>query len=258
MATTTRYSSGSSASRTPKQGRFATTRWSLVLHAGRSGSTGADDALASLCRTYWFPLYAHVRRRGHRPHDAEDLTQAFFVRLLAQRTLERADPARGRFRSFILAVLDRFLADEWDKVRAQKRGGGQEVVSLNVEAAERRLELEAPEAGSPDQAFDRRWAGALLEHVLQQLETEYAAAGRAGLFDALKPTLIGARASQPYAALAAQLGSTEGALKVAVHRLRQRYRELLEAGIADTVATPEAAAEEKRHLIRALAGGLNV
>lgn len=254
MATPARDSSVATARNAAEPARFATTRWSVVLHAGRSDSTGTNDALANLCRTYWFPLYAHVRRRGHRPHDAEDLTQAFFARLLAQRTLARADPARGRFRSFILAVLDRFLADEWDKVRAQKRGGGQAFVSLDVAAAERRLELEAADNGSPDRAFDRRWANALLEDVLQQLQSEYAAAGRAGLFEALKPTLVGIRESQPYAELAARLGSSEGALKVAVHRLRKRYRELLEAGIADTVTTPEEANEEKRHLLRALAG----
>jgi RNA polymerase sigma-70 factor (ECF subfamily) len=235
--------------------QFATTHWSVVLRAGRHDTPRARDALERLCRTYWFPLYAHVRRRGHGPHDAQDLTQEFFARLLAGQTLGRADPARGRFRAFILTALDHFLADEWDKARAQKRGGGAEILSLDLAAAEQRFDLEPVDAAAPDKAFDRQWALALLETVLTQLEVEYRRDGKAALFAALRQTLTGARESQPYGELAARLGLSVGAVKVAVHRLRQRYRALLQAEIAHTVASPEEVQEELRHLFRTLAGG---
>lgn len=240
----------------PHPARFATTRWSLVLQAGRGQDTDAHAALSRLCGTYWFPLYAYVRRRGFGPHDAQDLTQAFFARLLAQRTLGRADPARGRFRTFLLTALAHFLADEWDKLRARKRGSGRDVLSLDLAAAERRFELEPVDGGvTPDQAFDRHWALVLLETVLQRLEAEYAQAGQAAQFAVLKAALVGGRESQPYAELAARLGSSEGAVKVAVHRLRKRYRELLQAEIDETVTTPEEAAGELRDLFRALGSG---
>jgi RNA polymerase sigma-70 factor (ECF subfamily) len=234
---------------------FEPTQWSVVLRAGRNDTPRAQQALARLCQTYWYPLYAHVRRRGHGAHDAQDLTQEFFARLLARQTLERADPARGRFRTFILTALDRFLADEWDKSQAQKRGGATEILSLDLAAAERRFDLEPADTAAPDQAFDRQWALALLETVLNRLEDEYRCDGKANWFGALQPTLTGARESQPYAELAANLGSSEGAVKVAVHRLRKRYRVLLQAEIVETVATPEEAPEEMRYLLRALAGG---
>ena len=234
---------------------FAPTQWSVVLRAGRNDTPRAQQALARLCRTYWYPLYAHVRRRGLGTHDAQDLTQEFFARLLARQTLERADPARGRFRTFILTALDRFLADEWDKARAQKRGGGADVLSLDLAAAEQRFDQEPADSAAPDQAFDRQWALALLETVLSRLENEYRRDGKADWFAALRPTLTGAGESQPYAELAARLGSNEGAVKVAVHRLRKRYRALLQAEIAETVASPEEAPEEMRYLLRALASG---
>ncbi len=238
-----------------RNARFMTTRWSIVLHAGRGEGTGARDALARLCGTYWYPLYAYVRRRGYNAHDAQDLTQEFFARLLAQRTLGRADPARGRFRSFILTALGHFLSDEWDKGRAQKRGGGHDLVPLDFAAAEQRFELEpADGTDAPDRAFDRQWALALLDTVLHRLEEDYARAGRTALFAALKATLVGGRESLPYAELASQLGSSEGAVKVAVHRLRKRYRELLEEEIDETVASPDEGREELRHLLRALGG----
>lgn len=241
-------------SRPPDGARaFATTQWSIVLRAGREQGSESRDALGRLCRTYWYPLYAHVRRRGHAPADAEDLTQAFFARLLEGRVIGRADPARGRFRSFLLTTLDHFLIDEWQRSRARKRGGGGTIASLDVEAAERRLENELADADAPDRAFDRRWAMALLEAVLRRLEAEHARDGKAGLFRALKPTLVGSGEAQPYAVLAAQLGLTEGAVKVAVHRLRRRYRELLRAEIAETVTSAEEARDELQHLFRALA-----
>jgi RNA polymerase sigma-70 factor (ECF subfamily) len=235
--------------------RFATTRWSVVLHAGRPASRGssARDALARLCRTYWFPLYAHVRRRGFSPHDAEDLTQEFFARLLARQSIAQADPTRGRFRAFILTALNHFLADEWDRARAEKRGGTREVFSLDMAEAEDRFTPIRDPAMPPDQMFDREWALAVLRTVLAKLEAEYSTAGKADLFAVLKPTLTGARDSQPYAELAAQLGRNENAVKVAVHRLRQRYRALLQAEIADTVASGDDANSEMRVLIQALA-----
>ena len=215
---------------------FAPTRWSIVLRAGREDHAEARAALARLCEIYWYPLYAHVRRRGHSPADAEDLTQAFFAQLLRRGLVAKVDPARGRFRSFLLTALDHFLHDAWQKQRAGKRGGQHALLSLDLAGAERRLELEAVDGGeTPDQAFDRRWALALLATALQRLEADYESTGKAAFFSVLKPTLLGSGKSQPYAALGAQLRMTEEAVKVAVHRLRRRYRELLQAEIAETV-----------------------
>lgn len=237
-----------------RQARFATTRWSIVLRAARPEAAGAGEALARLCHTYWFPLYAEVRRRGFNAHDAQDLTQGFFARLLERDLIARADPARGRFRSFVLTALKHFIADEREHARAQKRGGGQVPVSFDAEAAEKRFHAEPADEAAPDTAFDRQWALVLLGEVLARLEREYRDAGKARHFAILKPALTGARDAQPYAQLAAELGATEGAVKIAVHRLRRRYRELLEAEIAQTVASPEDAAAELNDLFRALAG----
>ena len=157
--------------------RFVTTHWSVVLVAGRTDSTRAQNALARLCQTYWYPLYAYVRRRGHSPHDAQDLTQEFFARLLERHTLAIADPNRGRFRSFLLSTMNHFLAHEWEKVRAQKRGGGCQILSLDLAQAEERYDLEPAGNSSPDKLFDKHWATALLEEVLNQLEAEYQHAG---------------------------------------------------------------------------------
>ena len=234
--------------------RFVTTHWSVVLVAGRTDSTRAQNALARLCQTYWYPLYAYVRRRGHSPHDAQDLTQEFFARLLERHTLAIADPNRGRFRSFLLSTMNHFLAHEWEKVRAQKRGGGCQILSLDLAQAEERYDLEPADNSSPDKLFDKHWATALLEEVLNQLEAEYQQAGKAELFAALKQTLTGTRESQPYAVLATRLGMNEAAVKVAVHRLRKRYRELLRAEITNIVADPEQADDELRHLVTSLAG----
>ena len=234
--------------------RFVTTHWSVVLVAGRTDSTRAQSALARLCQTYWYPLYAYVRRRGHSPQDAQDLTQEFFARLLERHTIANADPNRGRFRSFLLSAMNHFLAHEWEKLRAQKRGGGRQLLSLDLARAEERYDLEPADNSSPDKLFDKHWAGALLEEVLNQLEAEYQQAGKAGLFAALKQTLTGTHESQPYAVLATRLGMNEAAVKVAVHRLRKRYRELLRVEIANVVADPEQAEDELRHLFTALAG----
>ncbi len=233
---------------------FPVTHWSLVLSVGKSDTTRAQAALSQLCQTYWFPLYAHARRRGYSPHDAEDLTQEFFAQLLERQALAVADPQRGKFRSFLLAAMNHFLATEWHKARAKKRGAGQLVISLDLSAAEQRFDLEPADNASPDKLFDRQWALALLDAVLQSLEAEYADAGKTDFFSALRPTLTGARESQPYAELAAKLGLSEAAVKVAVHRLRKRYRDLIRAEIADTLADPAEVEAEIRHLFAALAG----
>ena len=234
--------------------RFVTTHWSVVLVAGRSDSTRAQHALGRLCQTYWYPLYAYVRRRGHSPHDAQDLTQEFFARLLERHTIANADPNRGRFRSFLLSTMNHFLAHEWDKVRAQKRGGGRQILSLDLARAEERYDLEPVDHSSPDKLFDKQWASALLEEVLNQLEAEYQQSAKTELFATLKQTLTGTRESQPYAVLATRLGMNEAAVKVAVHRLRKRYRELLRVEITNVVADPEQTDDELRHLFTALAG----
>ena len=238
---------------TPHQAVFATTHWSVVLTAGRSDTTGAQDALARLCQTYWYPLYAYVRRRGHRPEDARDLTQEFFARLLERHWVERADRERGRFRSFLLSAMNHFLADEWDKARALKRGGGQIPVPLQFDTAETRYGHEPVDDSTPEQNYERRWALTLLDTVLQRLRSEYEQDGRANLFTALHPCLIGERTEQPYAQLAAELGVSEGTVKSAVHRLRQRYRQLLRDEIAQTVDGVGEVDEELRHLFAVLA-----
>ncbi len=233
-----------------RQPAFLTTHWSVVLAAGRANPTRAREALERLCRTYWYPLYAYVRLRGHSPEDAKDLTQDFFARLLAAHSLAHADPNRGKFRSFLLGAMNHCLADEAAKGRAQKRGGGRALIPLDLIDAEQRFEPEPADAAAPDQAFDRHWATALLSEVLARLETEYRREGKVELFDALRQTLVGARESQPYALLARQLGLNEGALRTAVHRLRKRYRELIREEVANTVSSPEEIDDEIRYLFR--------
>ena len=233
---------------------FVTTHWSVVLTAGRNDTARAQAALERLCQTYWYPLYAYVRRRGHSPEDAQDLTQEFFARLLEHNWLGRADQQRGRFRSFLLSAMNHFLSDEWDKARAQKRGGKFTHVPLEFEVAETRFSHEPIEHITPEQNFERRWALTLLDEVLRRLRSEYEQDGRGQLFAALNPCLVGDRNSQPYAELAVKLGITEGTVKSAVHRLRQRYRQLLRDEIAQTVAAPGEVDEELRHLFAVLAG----
>jgi RNA polymerase sigma factor (sigma-70 family) len=234
-------------------GYFVTTHWSVVLTAGRSDTPRAHAALEKLCRAYWFPLYAYVRRRGYSVEDAQDLTQEFFARVLERHWLARADQAKGRFRTFLLTAMERFLANEWDKVRALKRGGGQRNIPIQLNTAETRYGVEPADTGTPEQAFEYRWAVALLDQVVTQLEAEFRARDQADLFASLKPCLVGDRAALPYAELAAKLGIEEGTVKVAVHRLRQRYRELLRAEIANTVESPAEVDAEMRHLFNVLA-----
>jgi len=226
-----------------------------VLAATRSDTTQAQAAMENLCRAYWYPLYAYVRRRGHPAQDAQDLTQAFFARLLERHWVGDADRERGRFRTFLLTAMSRFLSDEWDKVLAQKRGGNVTHVPVQLDTAETRYGHEPLDEGTPEQYFERRWALTLLDTVLQRLRTEYEYAGKGELFAALNSCLVGDRESQPYAELGSKLDMNEGAVKVAVHRLRKRYRTLLRAEIAETMAAGEDVDEELRHLFAVLAGG---
>jgi RNA polymerase sigma factor (sigma-70 family) len=236
----------------PHPGRFATTRWTLVVAAGAQTRPESRAALAQLCETYWYPVYAYVRRRGHSADDAADLTQAFFAELLEKQSLAAADRDRGRFRAFLLTVLKRFLGHERDRARAQKRGGGRRVVSLDISAAEGRYQLEPAHDATPDRLFERRWALTLLEQVLARLADDYAARGKSDLFEHLKVFLTGSSGAPPYAEVAAGLGMTESAVKVAVHRLRQRYRDLLHEEIAATIAGPEDVGDELSRLMAAL------
>lgn len=229
------------------QRSFSATRWSMVLAAAGE----SDDALAALCRAYWFPLYAFVRRQGVAPHDAEDLTQGFFQHLLAKGALGHVARDRGRFRTFLLASLKHFLADERDRAAAQKRGGGLAAISFDACDAEARYTIEPRDDLSPDRLFDRRWALAVIDRALARLHAEYAASGKGALFDALRPLLTGGAASS-YVELGAQFRMNEGAVKVAVHRLRQRYGAALRAEIAETVETAEEVDVELRHLLDAL------
>jgi RNA polymerase sigma-70 factor (ECF subfamily) len=233
-------------------GQFALTHWSVVLAASRSESTHAQAALEQLCATYWHPIYFFVRRQGHRPADAQDLTQEFFARLLARNDLATVERSKGRFRSFLLASLKHFLANEWDKTKAQKRGGGQVPLSIDGSAAESSYAFEPVENITPERLYERRWALALLQQVLSQLKTEYTREGKAEVFAALKGTITGEERATGYAQIAKTLGTSEGAVKVAAHRLRKRYRELLRAEIAHTVSGPEEIEEEIRALFAAL------
>jgi RNA polymerase sigma-70 factor (ECF subfamily) len=238
---------------TPGAAQFAMTHWSVVLAAGRNDSVDARDALEELCRTYWLPIYAFVRRQGHGPHDSQDLTQGFFERLLGKNALSEVDRSKGRFRSFLLGSVKNFLANEWDKATAQKRGGGQIPVPINTATAENLGEFEPVDHITAEQIFERRWALTLLEHVLHRLRREYAMDGRESLFEELKATLTEVSRSVPYVEIARRLGTTEGAIKVAVYRLRQRYRELLRAEIGRTVASEAEVDDEIRNLFTALA-----
>lgn len=231
---------------------FVTTHWSVVVAAGRADTAPARDALARLCQAYWHPLYAYVRRVGHSPHDAQDLTQEFFARLLAKNFLAGADESRGRFRSFLLASLKHFLANEWDKARAQKRGGGRTFISMDFATAETACHFEPADPVTAEKIFERRWALTLLDQVLRRLRKEYTASNREKLFEQLKPTLTEASHAVRYSEIASRLGTSEGAVKVAVHRLRQRYREVLRAEIADTVAGAGDVDDELRNLFAAL------
>lgn len=235
-----------------RAGRFATTRWSVVCASGKE-DTAAQAALTALCETYWYPLYAFLRRRGCSQEESEDVTQAFFARLLERGWVRSADRDRGRFRTFLLTALVRFLSKERDKERAEKRGGGRAKLSLDFEAGETRYRLEPADEGTPDRLFERRWAMTVLDRVLARLEEEHGDdPARAAKFAALKPLMTASDAAAPYAEVAATLGMSEGAVKVAVHRLRKRYKELLRDEVAQTVSDAATVEQELSDLRAAL------
>jgi RNA polymerase sigma factor (sigma-70 family) len=232
--------------------QFATTQWSVVLNAGRSDLPEAREALEKLCRTYWYPLYLYVRRQGHSPEDAEDLTQGFFARLIGRRDLEVVRRERGRFRSYLLVCLKHFLVNEWKSGQRLKRGGGQTFLTIDHLAAEDRYADEPGHNETPEKAFERGWAATILEQVLRRLQAEYSQSGRAEQFELLRAFLLGEPDRASHGEIAHRLGTTEGTIKQALHRLRKRYREALREEIAQTVATPGDIEEELRHLVTLL------
>jgi RNA polymerase sigma-70 factor (ECF subfamily) len=237
----------------PQAVRFATTRWSLVVSAGgQHDALAAREALATLCQAYWYPLYAFLRRQGTPAEDAQDLVQAFFVEVIEKDRLAAADRERGKFRSFLLASLKHFQANEWRRATAQKRGGKAAPVSLDLEAGERRFALEPAHELTAERIFLRQWAMTLLEQTLAALRQEFSAAGKAELFERLKEHLGASGERVPYRELAEELGTTEGALKVATHRFRARWREVLREQIAQTVAGPEEVEDELREMFDAV------
>lgn len=235
-----------------QDGWFATTHWSVVLTAGHHSTTGATEALEKLCRAYWYPLYCFGRRQGLSPFDAEDLTQGFLAHLLERKTLQKVSREKGRFRSFLLAALKYFLADQRDKERAQKRGGGCAVVSLDEEGAEQRYQRECSDDLDADKLYERRWAMAVLDRAFVRLREEFIIADKAILYDELRGLQDDVSEAAPYADVATRLGMPVNTLKSHVHRFRQRYRELLGEEVAQTVSTPVEIAEELRHLIAAV------
>jgi len=232
---------------------FVTTRWSVVLGAGQDDTTLAQDALGRLCQTYWYPLYAYVRRKGYTPEDAQDLTQEFFARLLSKKTLRQIRREGGKFRSFLLTAMNHFLVDEWRKLKAEKRGAGQ-IVSLDGREAETRYEREPVDEITPEKLFQQNWALVLLDTVYARLEGEYKEEGKERIFEVLRFCLTGERSKVPYAELAKQLRTAENTVKTLVHRLRARYRELLREEVGQGVVSRAEAEEELRCLFRALAG----
>ena len=231
---------------------FTTTHWSVVVAAGHEDSSQARAALETLCRTYWYPLYAYVRRRGQSEHDAQDLIQGFFALLLQRQALQKVEPGRGKFRSYLLTALNHFLIDEHDRQQAQKRGGGQAVISLDAHEAEQRYRLEPSDTETPEKLFDRRWALALIDGAMERLQQEFVADNNTLLFQQLRGFIVDGADNRPYAEVAQQVGMSEEAVKKAVQRLRRRYREAIREEIAQTVATRSEIEEELRHLVSVL------
>jgi RNA polymerase sigma-70 factor (ECF subfamily) len=236
-----------------KSSPFSTTHWSVVMSAGSDDSGRATVALERLCQAYWFPIYAFTRRRGSDAHEAEDLTQSFFAFLLEKEALRKVDRCKGRFRTFLLAALTNFLANEWDKRRALKRGGEHQFVSFDDAAAEACYLKEATDSLTPEKLFERRWAVTLMGQVFARLKQEYAAGNKAALFEKLEPALTGEVGSGAFAQWAGELGMSEGAVKVALHRLRRRFGEALRSEIAHTVSSPDEIEDEIRQLFAAVA-----
>jgi RNA polymerase sigma-70 factor (ECF subfamily) len=233
---------------------FTTTHWSQVLLAGHTDSSRAAKALEELCRAYWLPLYSYIRRQGYAPHDAQDLTQGFLVRLLNSDAFEGLSREKGKFRTFLLAALNHFLSDERDRARAQKRGGGQPVISIDETEAEERYLQMTSEDPAPERVFDRGWALTVLEAALARLREEHQAPGKGALFEGLSTFLSNEGSKWDYEAVAPGLGMSPGAVAVAVHRFRQRYRECIRLELAQTVANPEALDEEMNYLFSVLVG----
>ncbi len=236
----------------PGASRFHTTHWSVVLAAGGSRDE-APAALEELCATYWRPIHAFIRRRGHGEDEARDLTQSFFAEFLERRDVEGLDPSRGRFRSYLLAAVKHFLANERERGRALKRGGGARVFSLSFDD-DSGFAIEPADTRTPEGDYERQWALALLRRALERLRVEQTARGRCELFERLKPTLAGESVDGGYAAVASELGLTTVAVKVAAHRLKKRYGELLLEQVARTVELPQEIEDELRHLFEALEG----
>jgi RNA polymerase sigma factor (sigma-70 family) len=230
---------------------FPNTRWSIVLAASQSTPETAG-ALDVICRTYWSPLYAYVRRSGHSPHDAQDITQEFFQRLLEKNWLHSADREKGRLRAFLIVSLKNFMTNRWRHASAQRRGGGRALAEFDTELAESRFAAD-PKTLAPDEAFDRQWALTLLELTVARLRAEFEFAGKPGAFDILKDCLLAPRGEIGYADVARQLGLNEGAARVAVHRLRKRFREIYREEISQTLTDNEDVVEELRHLSAVLA-----
>jgi RNA polymerase sigma-70 factor (ECF subfamily) len=250
--------SGNASSEDPESGAvgspvFATTHWSVIVNAADASSPDPATALEKLCRSYWYPLYAYVRRLGRSPEDAQDLTQDFFERLLAKNDLQHVQPAKGRFRSFLLASIKHFVANQWDREQAARRGGGLRFVPLDPESMRASESLDTTLAATPDKLFDRRWALTLLDTVKRRLAAEFAGAGKAAMFDTLQIYLSGETGQTPYAEMAPRLSLSVDALKKAVERLRRRYGELLREEISQTVAHPSEIEDEIRHLRSVLA-----
>jgi RNA polymerase sigma-70 factor (ECF subfamily) len=233
---------------------FHTTHWTMVLAAREQDGEVGRLALASLCSTYWYPLYAFIRRQGASPHEAEDLTQEFFRRFLERNSIGSVRPAAGKFRSFLLACLKNFLANERERAQAQRRGGSQPLVSLDGSEAETRYSLEPPDTRPAEAVFERRWAFAVLERTMTELRREYAAGEKSDLFESLQGFLPNGQGSVCKAELAAKRGVSVGAIDVAIHRLRQRFGFLLRTQVAQTVSTESEVEEEIRHLISVLSG----
>ncbi len=228
--------------------RFVTTRWSVVMRAGQTDSVSCRQALGELCQTYWYPLYCFVRRQGRTPHEAEDLTQGFFARLLETNFVSGARQERGKFRSFLLTALKGFLANDWDRQHTQKRGGFQTAVEIDQAMAEGRMDAELKQELTPDKLFERQWALMLLERTMAQLREEYIDTGRAKLFEHLNAGLAQEASAVSYGEMARELLLTEASVKQAAYRLRARYREILRAEIGKTVSSPEEVDEELRCL----------
>jgi len=235
-------------------GRFATTHWSVVLAAGHSSAVQHRPALSSLCETYWFPLYAYLRRHGHDSHQAADYVQAFFTRLLEKDYLKKVKPEGGKFRSFLLTALKHFIANERAHDAAQKRGGGRAVLSLDFESAEDRYALDPADNLSPEKLFERSWALTVLKQTMERLEAELVSKGKQKLFHQLKAYIAAETNAVPYSEVAAKLEMTEGAVRVAVHRMRKRCRDLLRDEIAQTVSSEDEIDEEIQGLFTALGG----